>query len=57
MTYKGFRIDKKRNVYDLGDKLMAENVESVDKAKELVDEYIERKKNPDKKPATQEQLR
>lgn len=57
MTYKGFRIDKKRNVYDLSDKLMAENVESVEKAKELVDEYIERKKNPDKKPATEEQLR
>ncbi len=48
MTYKGFRIDKKCNVYDLNDKIMAENVESIDKAKELVDDYIEKKKNPER---------
>ena len=43
MTYKGFRIDKKNSVYDLDNKLLFEKVETTDKAKELIDAFLEEK--------------
>ena len=41
MTYKGYRIDRKCNVYDLNDKLIAEKAGNVELAKEVVDKHLE----------------
>lgn len=48
MSYKGFRIDRKFNVYDLNGELLFENTNSqqfssLDDAKERIDEYLESK--------------
>ena len=42
MTYKGFRIDRKCNVFDLNDKLVAEKVGNVMIAKEFIDQELEK---------------
>lgn len=42
MTYKGFRIDRKCNVFDLNDKLVAEKVGNVVMAKEFIDQELEK---------------
>lgn len=41
MTYKGLRIDRKYNVYDLNGKKIAERCGSLEEAKAFVDEYLE----------------
>lgn len=42
MTYKGYRIDKKLNIYDLREQKIAEKVENIDKAKEIIDAELEK---------------
>ena len=41
MRYKGFRIDRKLNVYDLNDKLLIEEVADIEEAKEYIDKHLE----------------
>lgn len=55
MTYKGFRIDRKLNVFGLKDELLASKQESLDVAKEFVDDYIDRKKNKTRETADMEE--
>lgn len=55
MTYKGFRIDRKLNVFGLKDELLAKEQESLDAAKEFVDDYIDKKKNGGKETADTEE--
>ncbi len=41
MTYKGYRIDKKLNVYDLREKLVIEKAATITEAKEQIDNLLE----------------
>lgn len=41
MTYKGYRIDRKCNVFDLNDNLIKEKAGNVMLAQEFVDQHLE----------------
>lgn len=42
MTYKGFRIDRKCNVFDLNDNLIKEKAGNVMMAQEFIDQELEK---------------
>lgn len=48
MTYKGYRIDRKFNVFDLNNKLIIEQAGSVETAKERIDEILEKQHRKEK---------
>ena len=41
MTYKGYRIDRKKNVFDLNERLVIEKAESIEAAKAAIDKILE----------------
>lgn len=41
MNYKGFRVDRKFNVYDLNGNLLFEKIGNFEIAKEKIDKYLE----------------
>ena len=41
MRYKGYRIDRKLNIYDVNDKLVIEEVADLESAKEYIDSHLE----------------
>ncbi len=41
MNYKGFRVDRKFNVYDLNGNILFEGVGNFEIAKEKIDKYLE----------------
>lgn len=50
MTYKGYRIDRKCNVFDLNNELIIEKAGNVVIAKEMIDKHLEEQhKAADKK--------
>jgi len=50
MTYKGYRIDRKCNVFDLNNELIIEKAGNVVIAKEMIDNHLEEQhKAADKK--------
>lgn len=52
MTYKGYRIDRKFNIFDLNNKLIIEKAGNFELAKEKIDKILEeehKRKNKESK--------
>ncbi len=56
MTYKGFRIDRKFNIFGLKNELLAEKTGNIELAKEYVDRYIEEHKNAGKEKREKKEI-